>query len=172
MKNSRPGKGASAELLNVFCSAPYWRMRPASGAAPSTYRCLTHSSVSVRTETPNVPTRHGRCDLSWTRSCRLSPPLDAARGIHSHGVCLVSAADLKLCTGLSHTVVATSAIGSCIYGLLQRSPTDPTTTLLNADLALQFVPAMLFGVSLGAIPAAAPLCASPLLNNQRTFAKS
>ena len=79
-------------------------------------------------------------------------------GLCSYGVCLASPADLKLCTGLSHTVVATSAIGSCTYGLLQRSPTDPSSTLLNADLALQFVPAMLFGVSLGAHPWQPGLC--------------
>ena len=46
-------------------------------------------------------------------------------------------------------MVAASAIGSCIYGLVEPSPTDPSKTLLNADIALQFVPAMLFGVSLG-----------------------
>ena len=49
-------------------------------------------------------------------------------------------------------MVATSALGSCAYGLLQRSPVEPGTTLLNADLALLFVPAMLFGVSIGARP--------------------
>lgn len=58
--------------------------------------------------------------------------------------------DLKQCTGLSHTVVASGAVGSVIYGLLQPSPTNPSTTLLNADIALQFVPAMLFGVGVGA----------------------
>ena len=55
--------------------------------------------------------------------------------------------DLKLCTGLSHSVVATGAIGSCIYGLLQRSPADNSKTLLNFDIALTLIPAMLFGVS-------------------------
>lgn len=60
-----------------------------------------------------------------------------------------SAADLKLCTGLSLTMVATSSLGGFGYGLLQPSPLDPQATLLNADLALQFVPAMLFGTSIG-----------------------
>ena len=47
-------------------------------------------------------------------------------------------------------MVASGAVGSVIYGLLQPSPTNPSTTLLNADIALQFVPAMLFGVGVGA----------------------
>lgn len=55
--------------------------------------------------------------------------------------------DLKQCTGLSHSVVATGAIGSCIYGLVQRSPVDHSKTLLNFDIALTLIPAMLFGVS-------------------------
>jgi len=50
-----------------------------------------------------------------------------------------------------------------MYGILQPSPTDPKTTLLNADLALQFVPAMLFGVSLGALSCEAPPCIASLM---------
>jgi hypothetical protein len=64
--------------------------------------------------------------------------------------------DLKLCTGLSHSVVATGAIGSCIYGLLQRSPADNTKTLLNFDIALTLIPAMLFGVSFVSVSPALP----------------
>lgn len=55
--------------------------------------------------------------------------------------------DLTYCTGLSHAVVASGAIGSCIYGLIQRSPVDRRKTLLNFDIALTLIPAMLFGVS-------------------------
>ena len=47
-------------------------------------------------------------------------------------------------------MVASGAVGSTVYGLIQPSPSDPRTTLLNADIALQFVPAMLFGVGVGA----------------------
>ena len=48
-------------------------------------------------------------------------------------------------------MVASGAIGSTIYGLIQPSPSDSRTTLLNVDIALQFVPAMLFGVGVGAL---------------------
>ena len=58
--------------------------------------------------------------------------------------------DLKLCTGLSHSIVAVGAIGSVLYGLVQPSPVDAKTTLLNFDIALTLIPAMLFGVSFGA----------------------
>lgn len=60
--------------------------------------------------------------------------------------------DLKLCTGLSHSIVAVGAIGSVLYGLVQPSPVDSGTTLLNFDIALTLIPAMLFGVSFG-VPA-------------------
>lgn len=60
--------------------------------------------------------------------------------------------DLKLCTGLSHSIVAAGAIGSVLYGLVQPSPLDGSKTLLNFDIAMTLIPAMLFGVSFGARP--------------------
>lgn len=57
---------------------------------------------------------------------------------------------LKLAPGLSHSVVAVGAVGSVLYGLLQPAPNDPRTSLLNLDIALTLIPAMLFGVSFGA----------------------
>lgn len=60
--------------------------------------------------------------------------------------------DLKLCTGLSHSIVAAGAIGSVLYGLVQPSPLDGSRPLLNFDIALTLIPAMLFGVSFGARP--------------------
>ena len=60
--------------------------------------------------------------------------------------------DLKLCTGLSHSIVAAGAVGSVLYGLVQPSPLDGSKTLLNFDIALTLIPAMLFGVSFGARP--------------------
>ena len=98
--------------------------------------------------------------------------------------------DLKVCVGLSHSVVAAGAVASCIYGLIQarihfahpllrrrliqavqpeqehtlaaltgclcshlvqRSPTNPHSTLLNFDIALTLIPAMLLGVSFGGL---------------------
>lgn len=49
---------------------------------------------------------------------------------------LVMGFDLRLCAGLSHTVVAIGALGAVLYGLLQPSPTDPLKPLLNFDLAM------------------------------------
>lgn len=57
---------------------------------------------------------------------------------------------LKLTPGLSHSVVAVGAVGSVLYGLLQPAPDAPGTSLLNLDIALTLIPAMLFGVSFGA----------------------
>ncbi|KAK9863229.1 hypothetical protein WJX84_011003 [Apatococcus fuscideae] len=57
--------------------------------------------------------------------------------------------DIPHCTALSHTVVSVSAIGSSLYGMLQPSPTHPDRPLLNFDLALTFIPPLLFGVSVG-----------------------
>lgn len=49
---------------------------------------------------------------------------------------LVVGFDLRLCAGLSHAVVAVGALGAVLYGLLQPSPSNPRTTLLNFDLAM------------------------------------
>ena len=57
--------------------------------------------------------------------------------------------DIPHCTALSHTVVSVSAVGSSLYGMLQPSPTHPDRPLLNFDLALTFIPPLLFGVSVG-----------------------
>ena len=56
---------------------------------------------------------------------------------------------LQECTGLSHTIVATSAIASTLYGLTHPRPGHPDRPLVDLDVALIFIPALLFGVSLG-----------------------
>lgn len=57
---------------------------------------------------------------------------------------------LQECTGLSHTIVATSAIASTLYGLTHPRPDHSDRPLVDLDVALIFIPALLFGVSLGA----------------------
>ncbi|KAK9914892.1 hypothetical protein WJX75_001974 [Coccomyxa subellipsoidea] len=59
--------------------------------------------------------------------------------------------DLKAATGLSHTIVATSAVASSIYGLIQTHPNDPSRPLVDFDVALTFIPALLLGVSFGVL---------------------
>lgn len=44
---------------------------------------------------------------------------------------------------------ATSAVASTVYGLLQTHPNDPHRPLVDFDLALTFIPALLLGVSFG-----------------------
>ena len=56
---------------------------------------------------------------------------------------------LQECTGLSHTIVATSAIASTLYGLTHPRPGHPDRPLVDLDVALIFIPALLFGVSIG-----------------------
>jgi uncharacterized membrane protein YfcA len=58
--------------------------------------------------------------------------------------------DLKLCTGLSHSIVVAGAIASVVYGLIQPSPLDASRPLIDIDIAFALIPAMLFGVSFGA----------------------
>ena len=58
---------------------------------------------------------------------------------------------LQECTGLSHTIVATSAIASTLYGLTHPRPGHPDTPLVDLDVALIFIPALLFGVSIGTL---------------------
>ena len=58
--------------------------------------------------------------------------------------------NLKAATALSHTIVATSALASSVYGFLHTSPTHPDRPLVDLDLVITFVPALLFGVSFGA----------------------
>ena len=45
---------------------------------------------------------------------------------------------------------ATSA--STVYGLIQTHPNDPNRPLVDFDLALTFIPALLLGVSFGVRP--------------------
>lgn len=56
---------------------------------------------------------------------------------------------LQECTGLSHSIVATSAIASTLYGLTHPRPGHPDRPLVDLDVALIFIPALLFGVSIG-----------------------
>ena len=56
--------------------------------------------------------------------------------------------ELTPATALSHTIVATSAVASSIYGLIAQSPNDPRRTLIDWDLTI-FIPALLVGVSIG-----------------------
>ena len=70
---------------------------------------------------------------------------------------------LQECTGLSHTIVATSAIASTLYGLTHPRPGHPDRPLVDLDVALIFIPALLFGVSIGmSFDSASPpgLCSS------------
>lgn len=53
----------------------------------------------------------------------------------------------------NHFVIAssaTSAVASSIYGLIQTHPNDPSRPLVDFDVALTFIPALLLGVSFGA----------------------
>ncbi|GAQ90288.1 hypothetical protein KFL_006220070 [Klebsormidium nitens] len=59
--------------------------------------------------------------------------------------------NLKVSAALSHTVVSASALASTLYGLRQTSPRDPNRPLLDVDLALTFIPALLLGVSFGVL---------------------
>ncbi|KAK9832849.1 hypothetical protein WJX81_007097 [Elliptochloris bilobata] len=59
--------------------------------------------------------------------------------------------NLKAATALSHTIVATSALASSVYGFLHTSPTHPDRPLVDLDLVITFVPALLLGVSFGVL---------------------
>ena len=56
---------------------------------------------------------------------------------------------LQQCVGLSHTIVSTSAIASALYGLTHTRPGYPDRPLVDLDVALIFIPALLFGTSVG-----------------------
>ncbi len=56
---------------------------------------------------------------------------------------------LAQCVGLSHTIVSTSAIASALYGLTHTRPGYPDRPLVDLDVALIFIPALLFGTSIG-----------------------
>lgn len=58
---------------------------------------------------------------------------------------------LQQCVGLSHTIVSTSAIASALYGLTHTRPGYPDRPLVDLDVALIFIPALLFGTSVGVI---------------------
>lgn len=57
--------------------------------------------------------------------------------------------DLSAATALSQTTISFSAIASSLYGLTQPSPHDGRFPLADLDIALLFMPALLFGVSFG-----------------------
>ncbi len=46
-------------------------------------------------------------------------------------------------------VAATSAVASSLYGLVQTHPEDTRRPLVDFDIALTFIPALLLGVSFG-----------------------
>ena len=81
------------------------------------------------------------CDMSTVAS---RPACEAPHGLSmSQASCaaavifnLILGFDLRLCAGLSHTVVAVGALAAVLYGILQPSPTNPRTPLLNFDLAM------------------------------------
>jgi hypothetical protein len=50
---------------------------------------------------------------------------------------------------LNTDCAATSAVASSIYGLIQTHPNDPSRPLVDFDVALTFIPALLLGVSFG-----------------------
>ena len=59
---------------------------------------------------------------------------------------------LHLCAGylrLLIVVAATSAVASSLYGLVQTHPEDTRRPLVDFDIALTFIPALLLGVSFG-----------------------
>jgi len=56
---------------------------------------------------------------------------------------------LAQCVALSHTIVSTSAIASALYGLTHTRPGYPDRPLVDLDVALIFIPALLFGTSIG-----------------------
>lgn len=56
---------------------------------------------------------------------------------------------LSEATALSHAVVSISAVASSLYGLTQPSPHDARFPLVDMDIALTFLPALLMGVSFG-----------------------
>ena len=67
---------------------------------------------------------------------------------------VVLAFGLSESTALSHAVVSISAVASSLYGLSQPSPHDERYPLVDIDIALLFMPALLMGVSIGVCPSA------------------
>ena len=56
---------------------------------------------------------------------------------------------VKICVGLSHSVVTVSAMASVLYGLLEPHPKYSNRPLADITLALTFSPPLLLGVSTG-----------------------
>ena len=50
---------------------------------------------------------------------------------------------------LACSCTATSAVASSVYGLIQTHPDAPDRPLVDFDIALTFIPALLLGVSFG-----------------------
>ncbi|GAQ85440.1 hypothetical protein KFL_002350150 [Klebsormidium nitens] len=59
--------------------------------------------------------------------------------------------NLKMASALSLTIVSSGALASTFYGLHKKSPRDCDRTLLDFDLALTFLPALLLGVNFGVL---------------------
>ena len=57
-------------------------------------------------------------------------------------------------TNRNPVFAATSAVASSLYGLVQTHPEDAGRPLVDFDIALTFIPALLLGVSF----VGAPLC--------------
>lgn len=68
---------------------------------------------------------------------------------------------LEQCVGLSHTIVSTSAIASALYGLTHTRPGYPDRPLVDLDVALIFIPALLFGTGIGILPSVVLCCSGP-----------
>ena len=79
---------------------------------------------------------------------RLAGHALASPEVQAAAVQVVLGFELTPATALSHTIVATSAVASSIYGLIATSPNDPSRTLIDWDLTI-FIPALLIGVSIG-----------------------
>lgn len=59
--------------------------------------------------------------------------------------------DLTSTVALSHTITTMSTVASTAYGLLMQHPEEPLACLIDFDIALTFMPALLFGVSVGVL---------------------
>ena len=56
---------------------------------------------------------------------------------------------VKICVGLSHSVVTVAAVASVLYGLLEPHPKYSNRPLADITIALTFSPPLLLGVSTG-----------------------
>lgn len=104
--------------------------------------------------------------VRFTRDCRLQCALLANSAGVGGGpfyiplLNVVVGFSLAQCVGLSHTIVSTSAIASALYGLTHTRPGYPDRPLVDLDVALIFIPALLFGTSIGIPPSVLKVCCS------------